>query len=140
MRVLSMPALRRAVLRDLEWLFNTTSLSVFLNLERYPLVSQSIINYGMPNFSGKTASGLDVANVERWMRQVIWEFEPRILRHTVQVKAVPAEEVDGHPNLIVFEISGDLWGQHLPEHLYLKSEVNLEIGEIRVYESDGRIS
>lgn len=137
-RVLSMQSLRRAVLRDLGWLFNTTGLGVLQDLSEYPLALQSVINYGLPDLSGKTASGLDIADVERRLRQAIWDFEPRILRDTVEVKAVAAETESGSPNQIVFEVSGELWGQPLPERLYLKTELDLEIGEIKVYDADAR--
>ena len=102
------------------------------------MASQSAINYGLPDLSGKTASGLDIAEVERRLRQAIWDFEPRILRDTVEIKAIAAETESGSPNQIVFEVSGELWGQPLPERLYLKTELDLEIGEIRVYDADSR--
>jgi type VI secretion system protein ImpF len=137
-RVLSMQGLRRAVLRDLGWLFNSTGLGVLQDLSRSPLAAQSVVNYGLPDLSGRTASGLDIGEVERRLRQAIWDFEPRILRDTVQVKAVVAEDDTGSPNQIVFEVHGELWGQPLPERLYLKTELDLEIGEIKVFDADSR--
>jgi type VI secretion system protein ImpF len=97
-----------------------------------------VINFGFPDLSGKTASGLDLAEVERRLRQAIWDFEPRILRETVRVHATAGEIGGGSPNQIVFEVHGELWGQPLPERLYLKTEMDLEIGEIRVYDNDAR--
>jgi type VI secretion system protein ImpF len=137
-RVLSMRSLRRAVLRDLGWLFNTTGLGSMQTLERYPLAAQSVLNFGFPNLSGQTASGLDLAEVERRLRQAIWDFEPRIRRDSVHVRAIAVDAGGGNPNHIVFEVQGELWGQPLPERLYLKTEMDLEIGEIRVYDSDAR--
>lgn len=137
-RVLSMHGLRRAVLRDLGWLFNTTGLGILQDLSGYPLTSQSVVNFGLPDLSGRTASGLDIAEVERRLRQAIWEFEPRILRDTVQVKAIATEDATGSPNQIVFEVHGELWGQPLPERLYLKTELDLEIGEIKVFDVDAK--
>jgi type VI secretion system protein ImpF len=137
-RVLSMRGLRRAVLRDLGWLFNTTGLGCMQNLEDYPLVAQSVLNFGLPDLSGKTASGLDADAVARRLRQAIWDFEPRILRETVQVVVKAGDAVGGTPNQVVFEVHGQLWGQPLPERLYLKTELDLELGEIRVYDDDVR--
>ncbi|WP_334189581.1 type VI secretion system baseplate subunit TssE [Noviherbaspirillum sp.] len=135
-RVLSMRGLRRAVLRDLGWLFNTTGLGILQDLKETPLAAQSVINFGLPDFSGRTASGLDLAEVERRLRQAIWDFEPRILRDSVRIKAVAVEDASGSPNHIVFEVHGELWGQPLPERLYLKTELDLEIGEIKVFDFD----
>jgi len=139
-RVLSMRGLRRAVLRDLGWLFNATGLSAVQPLDEYPLASQSVINFGFPDLSGKTASGIDMEQVARRLRQAIWEFEPRILRDSVQVLVKTGSLRAGVPNQIVFEVHGQLWGQPLPETLYLKTELDLELGEIRVYDEDARVS
>jgi type VI secretion system protein ImpF len=137
-RVLSMRGLRRAVLRDLGWLFNTTGLGSMQDLEDYPLVGQSVLNFGLPDWSGKTASGLDADAVARRLRQAIWDYEPRILRDTVQVVVKTGDALGGVPNQVVFEVHGQLWGQPLPERLYLKTELDLELGEIRVYDDDAR--
>jgi type VI secretion system protein ImpF len=135
-RVLSMPGLRRAVLRDLGWLLNSTGLGVLQELSAFPLAAQSVLNYGMPDLSGMTASGLDIADIERRLRQAIWDFEPRIRRASVEVRALAAEA--SGPNQIVFEVSGELWGQPLPERLYLKTELDLEAGEMRIFDAGGR--
>lgn len=137
-RVLSMRGLRRAVLRDLGWLFNANGLAAVQPLDDYPLAAQSVINFGFPDLSGKTASGMDMEQVARRLRQAIWDFEPRILRDSVQVLVKAGSLGAGMPNQVVFEVHGQLWGQPLPETLYLKTELDLEMGEIRVYDEDTR--
>lgn len=132
-RVLGMRGLRRAVLRDLGWLFNATGIGSLQDLEDYPLVARSVLNFGFADLSGHTASGLDAAAVARRLRQAIWDFEPRIMRDSVQVLVT-----SGAGNQLVFEVHGQLWGQPLPERLYLKTELDLELGEIRVYDEDAR--
>ncbi len=137
-RVLGMRGLRRAVLRDLGWLFNATGLASLQCLDDYPLAAQSVLNFGFVDFSGKCASGLDADSVARRLRQAIWDFEPRVLRDTVQVVVTTGALAGGAPNQLVFEVHGQLWGQPLPERLYLKTELDLELGEIRVYDEDAR--
>ncbi|WP_332876514.1 type VI secretion system baseplate subunit TssE [Massilia sp. S19_KUP03_FR1] len=132
-RVLGMRGLRRAVLRDLGWLFNATGLAALQDLDDYPLTAHSVLNFGFADLSGQTASGLDADAIARRLRQAIWDFEPRVLRDTVQVLVTA-----GHGNQLVFEVHGQLWGQPLPERLYLKTELDLELGEIRVYDEDAR--
>lgn len=134
-RVLGMRGLRRAVLRDLGWLFNATGLGSLQDLSDYPLVAGSVLNFGFSDLSGQTASGLDAAVVARRLRQAIWDYEPRVLRDTVQVLVMT-----GAANQMVFEVHGQLWGQPLPERLYLKTELDLELGEIRVYDEDARMT
>ena len=137
-RVLSMRGLRRAVLRDLAWIFNTPGLDMVQDLSAVPLAAQSVINYGFPDLSGRTASGLDIGDVERLLREAIWHFEPRILRETLEVTAFAVGDERGSPNQVDFEVRGELWGQPLPERLYLKTELDLEIGEIKIYDIDAR--
>jgi type VI secretion system protein ImpF len=132
-RVLGMRGLRRAVLRDLGWLFNATGLGALQSLDDYPLVAGSVLNFGFSDLSGQTVSGLDSAAVARRLRQAIWDFEPRVMRDTVQVLVMT-----GAANQLIFEVHGQLWGQPLPERLYLKTELDLELGEIRVYDEDAR--
>lgn len=135
-RVLGMRALRRALLRDLGWLFNATGLEAVQSLDGHPLAARSVINFGFPDLSGKTASGIDVEEVALRLRQAIWDFEPRILRDSVQVQAWTGAAAGGAPNQMLFEVHGQLWGQPLPERLYLKTELNLESGQVRVTDAD----
>ncbi|MFM0626511.1 type VI secretion system baseplate subunit TssE [Paraburkholderia xenovorans] len=137
-RVLSMRTLRQAVLRDLAWLFNSSGIGILQDLEAFPLAAQSVVNYGMPDFSGQTASGIEIEAVARRMRQAIWDFEPRILRNTVQVRPLSFDQ-SAH-NRLIFELEGELWGQPVPERLFLKTELDLEMGEIRVTDFDAVFS
>jgi len=137
-RVLSMRGLRRAVLRDIGWIFNANGLGMVQNLDAYPLASRSVINYGFPDLTGKTASGIEITDVERLLREALWNFEPRILRETLEIKALALADEGGNPNQVSFEVHGELWGQPLPERLYLKTELDLEIGEIKVFDVDSR--
>jgi type VI secretion system protein ImpF len=135
-RMLSMRGLRKAVLRDLGWLLNSTGLGAVQELGPYPLAVRSVLNFGLPDLSGKTASGLDHDELARRIRQAIWDFEPRVLRESVRVTALPRAELEAGPNQVLFEIHGELWGQPMPERLYLKTELDLEIGEIRLFDVD----
>jgi len=136
-RVLSVKALREGVLRDLGWLLNTTHLLVPRDLSQYPHVSSSVINYGMQDISGVTVSGLTLADLERGIRQAIWDFEPRLIRHTVSVKAISPEQGGVFYNKIMFEIEGDMWAQPYPERLYLKTELDIDGSAIQLTELKG---
>jgi len=133
-RVISLEKLRKSVIRDLEWLLNAVNLASTVDLEPYPLVASSVLNYGLPALGGHTASNFDATTVERYIRQAIWNFEPRILRNTLQVHAV-LDESQMNRNVIAFEISGELWTQTLPLRLFLKTEIDLEDNHARVFET-----
>lgn len=133
-RVISRTQLRGFVLRDLIWLFNTTNLSAEVDFTGHPLAEQSTVNYGLIPLSGKLASSLDLAELEEVMRQTIIHFEPRILPSTLTVRGLPGSDALTHHNVFSFEISGTLWAQPYPLELLLKTDVDLESGEIRIAE------
>jgi type VI secretion system protein ImpF len=133
-RVLSLERLRQGVLRDIAWLLNAGSLGTTVDLERYPLVAQSVLNFGMRDLAGHLVSSIDTAAVESLLRQAIWDFEPRILRKSVKVR-VEVNRGRMSRNALIFFIEGDLWAQPMPLQLFLKTEVDLEDGSISVTES-----
>lgn len=136
-RVLSTRALRQSVQRDLAWLLNARGLDSVLDLAPYPGVATSVLNYGFPDVTGKTSSGIDPARLARLVRDTICAFEPRILRDTVRVGVIQPEETTGHHNTVAFLIEGDLWAQPYPDRLYFRTELDLEAGEIRVIDQGG---
>jgi type VI secretion system protein ImpF len=133
-RVLSMNRLRECVLRDLAWLLNASCMPSSEGIERYPFAARSVLNFGLPSLAGMMAHGLDVIELEQVLRQVILDFEPRILRNSLRVHAALTEARMSH-NALTFEIEGELWAQPLPLQLYLKTEIDLESGQVKVEES-----
>ena len=130
-RVLSMRQLRQAVLRDLAWLLNTGHLETTEDLDAYPQVRDSVLNYGFPDITGTTASGTDTAALERSVKDVISKFEPRISPDSLQVRIARDQSAAGR-NAMVFTIQGQLWAEPTPIALYLKTEVDLETGDVAV--------
>ena len=134
-RVLSLQRLREGVLRDLAWLLNSCHLEATEDLEDYPLVKSTVLNFGMPDLAGSTASSTDVGAVERLLRRSIIDFEPRILRNTLKVKVV-VDDQHMSRNAMTFHIEGELWAQPIPLSLYRKAEVDLETGTFNVSEAN----
>lgn len=130
-RVLNIQRLRESVVRDLGWLLNTAHLEASVPLDGYPFVARSTLNYGLPDITGRTASSVDVGDLEKMIRQCIRDFEPRILPESIKVKV----QVDGGkmgPNALTFLIEGELWAQPVPVRLYLKTDLDLETGSMTV--------
>lgn len=133
-RDFSADKLREAVARDLSWLMNTTQLSVTQELTDYPLVEQSVLNYGVPDLAGKNISGVDVFSLQKHLKRSILYFEPRLLGDTLEVRLVPQIKSKSH-NCFTFEIKGDLWAGRIPEKLSLRTQVNLENGSVSMVEA-----
>lgn len=122
---------RAAVLRDLVWLLNTVALQAVSDMSIYSEVKRSVMNFGIPDFTGATKSSFDKHEFTNLMREVIVNFEPRIIKESLKVTVVESKEPKFNKT-ILFDINGKLWFQPLPVELYLRSELDLELGEISV--------
>ncbi len=135
-RVMSLQQVRDAVQRDLAALLNAGCLATTEDLEEYPYVAHSVLNYGIPDLSGLTVHGTDTVALERALHQAIVDFEPRILANSLRVRVVTDPE-EMHRNAMVFEIEGKLWSQPMPIRLLWNTEVDLATGDVIVTEGSG---
>lgn len=136
-RVLSPSRLRECVRRDLAWLLNTTHLRATQNLDDYPLVARSVVNYGLPDLAGRTTSSVDTVVLEQSIRRAILEFEPRLVSKTLRVKLFVDEKQMNH-NAMSFDIEAELWAQPLPLRLFLRTSLDLENGSVEVSDLGGK--
>jgi type VI secretion system protein ImpF len=141
-RLLTRQQLRAAVLRDLSWLFNATRSEPdadSLRTEEAALWRQaelarhSVVNYGMPAYSGVTLSSLDHHAIERSVEQVIRDFEPRIDPETLRVEIRMSGSDQAH-NTLQIVIRGQMWSQPVPLELLLAADLDIETGHTRVRE------
>lgn len=130
-RVMSLEQLRECVIRDLRWLMNCENYEAVGELDEYPLVAESTLNYGLPSLSGHAASSLNVFDLERRIRKAILAFEPRILQDSVAVRAIYASQ-EMNRNALNFEIDGDLWAEPVPMRFLVQTELDLEDGSVTV--------
>ena len=131
--VISARRLREIVLRDLSCLMNTGNLATVEDLDMWPDAACSTVNYGIPDLSGLETASLDPVALERSLRQAILDYEPRILAHSLRVKA-SVEREQMNQGALLFHIEGELWAQPTPIPLSLKTEVDLELRRVVVTE------
>lgn len=138
-RVLSRQQLRQAVLRDLSWLFNATRPEPEPRSERQAdgqlwrvnaLARRSVLNFGMPAFSGQTLSSVDIPYIRRAVADCIKTFEPRIDPNTLVVDIKVDRE--NHHNTMQMTIRGLMWNQPVPLELLLAADVDFETGTTRL--------
>jgi type VI secretion system protein ImpF len=125
-RVISLQRYKRGVLRDLEWLLNASAHlpeegNKKLRLGDYPEANRSVLNFGSRQLCGMLAP--DTSELERQLLEAIQFFEPRILRNTLSVTALMDHQA------VAFEIQGEIWANPLPEHLFIKTKIDLENGQ-----------
>jgi type VI secretion system protein ImpF len=139
-RVFSKRRLRQAVLRDLAWLFNATRLEAVDDLSRTPLVRRSVLNFGLPALSGQAASSFDITDLAKAIREAILTFEPRILPATLEIKTlIEAGQLDHH-NVIGVEIRAHLWAQPVPLEFLVRTEIDLETGNVQITDLNSRVA
>ena len=130
-RVMSAQRYRQAVLRDLAWLLNTYANAEQDGLDEFEEVPSSVLNFGVQNIAGMTASSLSVDDMRYRLTEALRRFEPRIIPNTVSiVMTVDKEEMSNRS--IRFEIRGNLWTQPIPESLFIKTELDLETGKCKL--------
>ena len=98
-------ALRATVRRELAWLLNTTNYGSTSDLEHYPHVATSVLNYGVPDLAGKILEGRVILQRAREIRTAVRAFEPRIDGTTLTVE--PGAGGDG-THLVSYTINGDI--------------------------------
>jgi len=124
-RVISIQRYRNGVLRDLQWLFGASAHlaqegNTPFSLKDYPEAHRSVINFGTRHLFGKTA--ISTYDLERDLIDALYVFEPRIISNSLKVRA----RISGH--LVALEVEGDLWASPLPEHLHIKTTLDIESG------------
>lgn len=120
---------RESILRNLQWLLNTTHLASSVDLSRWSQVQRSVINFGIPELSGRYLSSVNVHQLERLLADAIIRFEPRLAKHTVEVQAVVDGEVMGQRSLTLI-ISAECIAPLASEPVRLAVQVDIESGRM----------
>lgn len=127
-RRLSARRLRLAITRDLGWLLNTLSLDSTQDLDGYPEVRRTVVNYGMPSFAGRPISGIDAHAAARRIETAIADFEPRLKGVRVTVHR---QESDIESDLN-FEIEADMWSYPSMQRVVLDTRIEVDSGHVHV--------
>ena len=140
--VVSARVLREAVRRDIEALFNTErfesapllsdveaeqAADSLPMLEDFPEVRRSVVNYGVPSFSGRSSRDFDRDALAREIRSVLNIFEPRLKDSATKVTVTLGDKNVG----LRIEIDSVLIMTPTPERLRLRTTINLDNGLAR---------
>ena len=130
-RIISLARYRDGILRDLAWLLNCSAHLSDEGLSEFPEVEKSVMNFGKRGLAGMVASDVDGHEMEEEIARTILQFEPRIVPETLSVSLVT--NADGrNPNVLAFEIKGELWAQPFPEKLFIKTSLDIENGTVEL--------
>ena len=101
-------------------------------LADFPEVVRSVVAYGFPDVTGVLTADLDIPKLMKVVEEAIRAFEPRVNPLTLQVRAISElPERDGGAVFaaVGFGIQADVLMDPTPEHLYIKTTIDLETGE-----------
>ncbi|MGK9172944.1 type VI secretion system baseplate subunit TssE [Yokenella regensburgei] len=125
-------ALRRHVLRDLQWLFNTINNEAQNDLSGLHHVRRSVVNFGVAPLAGKRMSDIEWQDIQQKLTQAILHFEPRILPQGLSVRCISdTQSLDLH-NVLSIEIKGRLWCVPYPLTFLFRTDVDLENGHFEL--------
>lgn len=145
--VVSARVLREAVRRDIEALFNTERYEadmLFSDFELenaseqppelfdFPNVRRSVVNYGVPSFSGRSVRDFDRDTLAREIRAVLATFEPRLKDSETKVN-VSLNDKTG----LKIDIDAVLIMTPTPERLRLRTTIDLDNGFARTEFAEG---
>lgn len=116
--------------RDLSWLLNTVRLEDTLNLDGAPEVARSVLNFGIPDFSTRTSSSVNVFEAAASMAGAIRTFEPRIDPRSLSVKGERTER-DEVTQSLVFHIACNVGQSADPLRAGFTTEIDVETGDAR---------
>lgn len=124
-------ALRATIRRDLAWLLNTTNYGAVNDLDPYPRVQTSVLNYGVPDLAGKSLHRRTVLHRAREIRNAIRTFETRIEPESLVVEPVSN---DDKFNSITFMIHGDITSAAQVMPVKFRTDVEADNASVEVSE------
>ena len=129
-RVIDLRRLRDIIQRDLSWLLNTFDNSSLVDPVRYPNVINSVLTYGVREVAGEYSTTSRAALIRESIHKAIEKFEPRIIKGTLSV--ILRDNSSLGQTVVTFDIAAEMWAQPLPMELYLRSQVDVVTGELRL--------
>jgi type VI secretion system protein ImpF len=128
----SVEALKRSLVRDLEWLLNTRRIAEPAS-DAYPEVRSSVYHYGLPDVSSRSADSADVQQaLSRDIEECIRVFEPRLTDVRVGVR----QSTEEGSRLARFVVEGMLRMEPNPERVVFDTVLETPTGKFFVRGDD----
>lgn len=131
--VLSYASLKSEILTNIEMILNSRSHPTRSELGRDPLVTSSVIAFGLDDFCGKTNAEINAASLVVAISEQIKYFEPRLDPDSVRVTLLkPEKKSDQCPHEISISISARIAVQPYEDEIICVSKLDLEVGRSSV--------
>jgi type VI secretion system protein ImpF len=124
------PQLRREVARDLESLLNTVAMESAEDIQAFPAVRNSILNFGLPDIAHRSIDEGGVDDVKDEIRTALMNYEPRLAPESIL--AMRDETVDKAELKVRFVVRAELRCEPVNVPVEFVADVELESGSIQV--------
>jgi len=129
-RVIDVRRLRDIIQRDLSWLLNTNNHESIMDGDAFPNALVSTVNFGVREVAGEYSTEERAIKIRTMIHTAIERFEPRI--HAGSIDVEYRADVSAGDSIVSYDIRADMWAQPVPLELYLRSEVNVATGELKL--------
>ncbi|WP_166819894.1 type VI secretion system baseplate subunit TssE [Thalassoroseus pseudoceratinae] len=121
--------IRARVRTDWATLLGTVHLHATTDLDAYPELQSSVLNYGMLDLTGSRAASLTIEKLARQIRDSLLTFDPRIAPESLKV-TVQRDHESYDTTALRVTIQADLIGWSAPVTIDFQSKVDLETGRL----------
>jgi type VI secretion system protein ImpF len=120
--------LRQSLDIDLGHLLNTVNLASSIDLEGYPNVSRSVLNFGMQDLVHLTTESAKLRFLAESLRTALLAHEPRLDASSLEI--VQRDDMDEVNQRISFSVSADLLCRPVDVPLEFLAEIDVGSGKV----------
>ena len=120
---------KTSVLRELNWLFNTTQLETSVDLSNWSAVRRSVLNYGVPSLVGRWQHLPERTKLERQLASIVECFEPRIRKGSAVITTT-REESSEDPHAFILQLDAECQFERRSLPLRIQARLDGETGQL----------
>jgi type VI secretion system protein ImpF len=120
--------LRQSLDIDLGHLLNTVNLASSLDLDAYPNVRRSVLNFGMQDLVHLTTDSVKLMHLAESLRAALLAHEPRLDASTLHI--VQQDDLDEVNQRIAFSVRADLLCRPVDVPLEFVAEIDVGSGKV----------
>lgn len=128
--------LRRNLLEDLTSLLGTINLETVQDLEAYPYVQKSVLNYGIMELSRNSTDDVNNSSLLRDLKTTLLRHEPRLIDETVKV-SLRRDDADARQR-VGFHVSAEMTAKPVDVPMEFVAEIDVGVGKIALHNLQAR--
>ena len=122
--------LRREVAHDLDSLLNTVSMESAQDIDAFPMVRRSVLNFGLPDVVHRSIDEDDVTDIRHEIRTALMHYEPRLAPDSIV--ASRDETIDATELKVRFVVRAELLCEPVNVPVEFVADVEFESASIQI--------